>query len=143
MAEPQVINTLRTKAATLEGLIGKLERDLAQLRADLSHVNATMRLFEAPQAGEEFPGHMNLDRLFKRRELASLCSEALASGPMNTRELALSVIRAKGFDEADRYLRKAVAYRIVQALRMQEKRRGAIIRVEKVSNVITWALEGR
>jgi hypothetical protein len=137
---PQVINTLRTKADRLNGIIGKLEADLAQARADLSHVNATIRLFEAPESGEGFPTHMNLDRLFKRREIAQLCAEALQTGPMNTRELALHVIRAKGFDEGDRHLRTAIAYRIVQALRQQEKRRGAIQRVEKVGNVVVWSL---
>ncbi len=133
---PQVINTLRTKAAKLESLIGKLEHDLAQARADLSHVNATIRLFEAPEAGAQFPMHQNLDRLFKRREIGALCAEALQAGPQSTRELALAVIRAKGFDETDRHLRSAVAYRIVQALRMQEKRQGGIVRVGKAGNAI-------
>lgn len=35
-----------------------IERDLAQARTDLSHVNATIHLFEAPQEGEAFPVHM-------------------------------------------------------------------------------------
>jgi hypothetical protein len=135
---PQVINTLRGKAAALERLIGKLEADLAQVRADLSHVNATIRLFEAPQSGEAFPTHMNLDRLFRRRELANLCKTALGGGPLSTRELALAVIRAKGFDEDDRHLRTTIAYRIVQALRMQEKRAGDVQRQGKSGNVIVW-----
>jgi hypothetical protein len=138
MSDPQVINTLRTKAEKLAGYIGKLERDLEQARADLSHVNATIRLFEAPDAGAQFPMHQNLDRLFKRREIGTLCAEALKAGPLDTRELALAVIRAKGFDDTDRHLRTAVAYRIVQALRMQEKRQGAIVRDGKLGNSIIW-----
>lgn len=137
---PQVINTLQTKADKLNGLIGKLERDLEQARVDLSHINATIRLFEAPETGAQFPMHQNLDRLFKRREVANICKEALADGPKDTRELALYVIRAKGFDETDRHLRKAVAYRIVQALRMQEKRNGPIKRHGKRGNAIRWAV---
>lgn len=140
MTEPQVINTLRTKADNFAGYIGKLESDLAQARADLSHINATIRLFEAPESGAQFPMHQNLDRLFKRREIAQLCAVALADGPKNTRELALAVIEAKGFDAGDRHLRTSVAYRIVQALRMQEKRRGPIQRAGKVSNVVVWSL---
>lgn len=135
---PQVINTLRAKAANLSGLIGKLERDLEQARADLSHVNATICLFEAPEDGAQFPMHQNLDRLFKRREIGELCKEALQDGPKDTRELALYVIRHKGFDEGDRHLRKAIAYRIVQALRMQEKRNTGFVRVGKQSNVVIW-----
>ena len=139
---PQVINTLLTKATRLNGIIGKLERDLAQARADLSHINATIRLFEAPEAGAQFPMHQNLDRLFKRREIGILCTEALKAGPMNTRELALYVINAKGFDAGDRHLRTAIAYRIVQALRLQEKRRGAVQRAGKAGNVVVWAIPG-
>lgn len=44
---------------------------------------------------------------------------------------------AKGFDATDRRLRSAVAYRVVQALRMQEKRQ-KIKRVDKVGNAIVW-----
>lgn len=40
MTEPQVINTLRTKAAELESHIAKLERALAQAKTDLAHINA-------------------------------------------------------------------------------------------------------
>lgn len=136
---PQVINTLRTKAARLESYIGKLERDLAQARADLSHVNATIRLFEAPQEGEAFPSHMNLDRLFKRREIGALCAEALKDGPQSTRDLAAFIIRRRGWDDTDRHLRTSIALRIVQALRMQEKR-GRMDRAGKRGNAIVWSL---
>lgn len=139
MSEPQVINTLTTKAEALQGFIGKLEADLEQARADLAHVVATIRLFEAPQDGEAFPSHMNLDRMFRRREIGNLCHEALQDGPKDTRELALYIIRKKGFDERDRHLRSSVALRIVQALRMQEKRRGPIRREGKRGNAIVWA----
>jgi hypothetical protein len=137
MPDPQVMNTLRAKAENLQGYIAKLEADLEQARADLSHVVATLHLFEAPGADTPFPMHYNLDRLFKRREIGELCHKALASGPLDTRQLALSVIEAKGLDAADRHLRTAVAYRIVQALRMQE-RRGGLRRIGKSGNAIIW-----
>ena len=140
MADPQVITTLTTKAEALQSLIGKLEADLQQAHADLAHVVATIRLFEAPEAGEAFPSHMNLDRLFKRREVGNLCHEALQDGPKDTRELALYIIRKKGFDERDRHLRTSVAYRIIQALRMQEKRGMRVRRAGKRGNTIIWEL---
>jgi hypothetical protein len=138
MTDPQVINTLRTKAENLQGYIAKLESDLEQARADLAHVVATIHLFEAPANGEPFPMHYNLDRLFRRREIGELCHKALASGPMSTRELADWIIAEKGFPEPDRHLRTSIAYRIVQALRMQEKRGGAIKRLGKDGNAIRW-----
>ncbi|MEP7240230.1 MAG: hypothetical protein ABI697_05040 [Devosia sp.] len=140
MSDPQVINTLRTKAENLQGYIAKLEADIEQARADLAHVAATLHLFEAPGAGELFPMHYNLDRLFKRQEIGKLCHEALAEGPLDTRQLAEWIITRKGFLGADRHLRSAVAYRIVQALRMQEKRGGKIARDGKIGNAIRWRL---
>jgi hypothetical protein len=139
---PQVINTLQSKADELTGYIAKLERDLDHARKDLAHVRAAMVLFEAPRENGQ-PAYMNVNALFRRRELGALCKEALANGPLNTREIAAWVIASKGLDGSDRHLRTAVAYRVVQALRMQEKRRGPIQRVEKVSNVVVWSIRPR
>src|SRR5690606_12997871 len=97
-------------------------------RKDLAIVRAAMVLFEAPRENGQ-PAYMNINGLFRRRELVNICKEALASGPMTTRELAAFVIERKGLDAGDRYLRAAIAYRIIQALRLQEKRRGPIHRV--------------
>lgn len=59
----------------------------------------------------------------KRGEIASLCKKALAKEcPLDTRELALRVVRAKGLDSRDDVLKQSVTYRIVQALRLQSKR---------------------
>jgi hypothetical protein len=142
MTDPQVVNTLRTKAENLQGYIAKLEADLEQARADLSHVVATLHLFEAPDADTPFPMHYNLDRLFKRREIGDLCREALQTSAtgLSTRELAQWIIDRKGFPGADRHLRTSIAYRIVQALRMQERRNSGISRLGKKGNAIVWKL---
>lgn len=140
---PQVINTLRTKADKLAAHIVTLEREIEAARRALANVNATIVLFERPDATSAHPVLMDVNRLFKRREIGLLCAEALQAGPMDTRQLALYVIRKKGFDESDRHLKKAVAYRIVQALRLQEKRCGPIQRVGKAANVVLWKLAER
>ena len=46
MADPLAITTLRPKRADIESAITTLEDRLKQVRADLAHVNATIRLFE-------------------------------------------------------------------------------------------------
>jgi len=140
MSEPQVVVTLRAKAENLAGYIAKLEADLEQARADLSHINATIHLFEAPEAGTPFPMHYDIHRLFKPREIGRLCQEALQEGPKDTRELAEWVVATKGFPSPDKHLRSAVAYRIVQALRMQERRGGKIERIGRSGNAIIWRL---
>lgn len=125
MADPHILTTLRRKRDEMEAAIRAYEKKTEALRRDLAHVNATLRLFELNGEQEVFPVHMDLNRIFKRFEIGRLCHEALAAAPegLDTRELALFVIRAKSFDENDAVLRKAISYRIVQALRMQEKRR--------------------
>lgn len=61
---------------------------------------------------------------------------------MSTVELAEAVIAAKGFPGADRHLRTSVAYKIVQALRMQEKRGVGVERTGKKAGAIIWRLKG-
>lgn len=124
MADPHIISTLRTKRDELECVIRAYEEKIKAAQHDLMHVNATLRLFELNGEHEVFPLHADVTRLFKRGEIWRLCKEALeaAQSALDTRELATAVIRAKGFDDGDPVLRKAVTYRIVQALTMQWKR---------------------
>jgi hypothetical protein len=137
---PQVLNTLKSKADKIAAYIASLEQEIERARSSLAHVNATIVLFEKPDADSVQPALMDVNRLFKRREVSTLCKEALQSGPMDTRELALWIIRKKGFDENDRHLKKAVAFRVVQALCLQEKRGGPIKRLGKNANVVLWGL---
>lgn len=124
MADPQIVTALRRKRDEMEAAIRAYEKKTEALRRDLAHVNATLRMFELNGEHEVFPVHMDLTRLFKRGEVWRICQEALAGAPdgLDTRELGLAVIRAKGMDDGDAVLRKAINYRIVQAMRMQEKR---------------------
>jgi len=46
MAETHVIGALRSKRAELAGMLRQLEQQLAQQRANLAHLDATMRLFD-------------------------------------------------------------------------------------------------
>lgn len=140
MADPQIVNTLRTKQAELQDAIAYLEGKLTEARTDLSHVNAVLRLYEVgPDPHLQFPAHVNLSRLFRRGEMMKLATAALGASqaPMNTRELAVYVVREKGWDEADKVLRSAVAYRLVQALTIAWKR-GKIGCAGKVGGVRVW-----
>ena len=46
MADPHVISALREKRSLVSGLIEKLERKLEQHRADLTHIDGVLRLFQ-------------------------------------------------------------------------------------------------
>jgi hypothetical protein len=139
MADPHILTTLRRKRDGMEAAIRAYEKKVEVLRRDLAHVNATLRLFELNGEHEVFPVHMDLTRLFKRGEVFAICRQALEAAPagLDTRELGLAVIRAKGMDEGDAVLRKAVNYRIVQAMRMQELR-GRVAGVRKRKGVRVW-----
>lgn len=139
MTDPQIVTTLRRKRDEMEAAIRAYEKKTEALRRDLAHVNATLRMFELNGEHEVFPVHMDLTRLFKRGEVFRICREALESAPegLDTRELALAVIRAKGMDEGDAVLRKAINYRIVQAMRMQELR-GRVFGNGKRKGVRIW-----
>jgi hypothetical protein len=53
MAEPHVVGALRRKRADLAGTVLQLEKRLTQERANLTHLDATMRLFDAHSRPEE------------------------------------------------------------------------------------------
>ena len=119
MALPQIVHTLTEKRNEIEAHIVELRRQLANAERDLSSVTAVLALYEvSPTTQTRFPAYAHLSRLFAYGEMFKLCKAALAEAgkPLTTREIALAVIRAKGWDEGDAQLRKAVAYRLIQNL---------------------------
>ncbi|MFC3694855.1 hypothetical protein [Chenggangzhangella methanolivorans] len=138
MSEPNVVLTLRRKRDEIETAIVTYTRRLEEARRDLQHVAATLQLFEAAAAPDGVRVYQDVHRLFRKGEMTGICKAALAErGPMDTRELAYAVMKAKGF-AADEELRKAITYRIVQALRMQEKR-GSVSGRGRRKGLRVWA----
>jgi hypothetical protein len=124
MAEPQIVTTLRSKRDELERIIGSYEKAIEAARRDLAHVNATLQLFRREGVPSAYPSKMSIIRVFRRGEIFAICKLALAQAPtgMDTRELALAVLRAKGMDIQDAVLRKAIAYSIINVMRQQSRR---------------------
>ena len=60
MADPHVISALREKRALVSGLIEKLERKLEQHRADLTHIDGVLRLFQPDRDPTEIKSETNL-----------------------------------------------------------------------------------
>jgi hypothetical protein len=123
MADPHVISALREKRALVAGLIEKLERKLEQQRADLTHIDGVLRLFQPDRdPGEIKPkrSYARRTRYFARNELTRLCMDGLraADGKLIiTDEIAGRVIEAKGFDAADALLRGAIRDQVLTTLR--------------------------
>jgi hypothetical protein len=140
VAEPHIVSTLERKRQQIESAIAAYQKKIEAARRDLSHVNATLRMFESPQERTQFPVYMDTLRLFRRGEIVTLCKAALEKeGPLDTRELAARVLRKKRLDTKDAVLRKSIAFRIVQAMRLQAKRH-KVLQLPKRKGVRVWGL---
>jgi hypothetical protein len=82
MAEPHVVSALRTKRAEFSGYIADLERKINRQRAELAHVDATIRLF-SPGANPDtiLPKRpYRRTRYFARNELVPAYARRSADG---------------------------------------------------------------
>ncbi|HEY2419269.1 MAG TPA: hypothetical protein VGH84_15195 [Steroidobacteraceae bacterium] len=140
MADPQIVGTLQRKRDDIERVIAEYEKKIEAAKRDLSHVNATLAMFVGPEGRTQFPVYMETLRLFRRGEIVTICKAALAKeGPLDTRELAVRVVKAKGLDAKDTVLRRSVAFRIVQAMRLQATRR-ILTQLPRRKGVSMWKL---
>lgn len=129
--EIRTVTTLHSKCAEIKRAIAVHEKRLAQARADLANVEATIAIFEA--AG-------TVQRLFKRGEAIAICKTALRQGPLKTRQLVAHIMEAKGMDTADAALAKAITSRLINSLG-QHRRRGVIIGIGgKAKRASLWHL---
>jgi hypothetical protein len=128
MADPHVISALREKRALVAGLIEKLERKLEQHRADLTHIDGVLRLFQPDRdPGDIRPKrtYARRTRYFARNELSRLCMDALRATDgalLTTNAVASRIIEAKGFDATDAVLRAAIGEQALVMLRSFRKR---------------------
>jgi len=140
MAEPIAVLALRKKRDEISGVIAHYERLLREAQHDLAHVNASLRLFEATGEAADLPPYVDLNRVLKRGETTKICMDALAAeGQLDTRQLALRIIRAKGLTESDKVLAQSIALRVVQTLRMRA-RRNKVDCVTKTKGVCVWRI---
>jgi hypothetical protein len=129
MVDPHVVSALREKRAKVAGCIARLERQLDQHRADLSHIDGVLRLFEPdrdPEAIKPKRTYAKRTRYFARNELSRLCRESLRdSERLSTEDIVARIVERKGFDAADSVLRGALRSQLLTALRTM-RRRGAV-----------------
>lgn len=140
MGEPIAVMALRRKRDEISGVIAHYERLIRDAQNDLAHVNASLRLFAATGEPSELPAYVDLNRVLRRGETTRFCMEALAAdGPLDTRELALRIMRIKGLNESDKVLLTSIALRVVQTLRMRA-RRGKVDGTVRRKGVCLWRL---
>jgi|SRR5271156_4797331 hypothetical protein len=140
MAEMHVIGALRHKRAELSGTLRQLEQQLVQQRANLVHVDATMRLFDPNIRPSDIRPMQARERnaWFRQGECLRLIYDELreASEPVTTRELAERIMRLKAIPGADDQRRERVQKTLLASLNRAKQ---TIARVE-TAGVVRWRL---
>jgi hypothetical protein len=140
MVEPHVIGALRNKRAELSGMLRQLEQQLVRQRANLAHLDATMRLFDPDIRPNEIrpkqPGARNT--WFRQGECLRLIYDELreATQPVTTRELAERIMRIKAIPAADNNRRELVQKTLLGSLNRAKQ---TIARIE-IAGVVSWRL---
>ena len=138
MAEPHVICGLRDKRAELAGMVNRLEQELAQHRASLVHLDATMRLFDPDIRPEAIrPRQLRAHNdWFRPGECLRLIYDVLrdAAQPVTTRDLAGRIIAAKGIADADTRARQLIHKTILASLTRAKQ---TVERIE-AAGVVSW-----
>jgi hypothetical protein len=140
MAETHVIGALRNKRAELAGVLRQLEQQLVQQRANLAHVDATMRLFDPDIRPKDIRPKQPRERnaWFRQGECLRLIYDELreATQPVTTRELAERIMRVKAIPAANSDRRERIQKTLLASLNRAKE---TITRVE-TAGVISWRL---
>ena len=140
MAEPHVIGALRNKRAELAGMLRQLEQQLAQQRANMAHVDATMRLFDPDIRPKDIRPKQPRARnaWFRPGECLRLIYDELreATQSVTTRELAERIMRVKAIPAAGDDRRERIQKTLLATLNRAKQ---TIARVE-IAGVVRWRL---
>ena len=120
MGELPVVDALRNKRSELVGLMSRLEQQLAQHRGSLTHLDATMRLFDPGMPSHDAGPAQQRERVswFRPGECRRLIYDVLrdAPQPLATRELAECVMAARGTPAADHRTRALIQKTVLASL---------------------------
>src|SRR5208337_2766618 len=106
MAESHVVSALANKRAEMAGMIARAQQQIGQFRADLAHLDATVRLFAPAMEPETIPPKRirQSDLRFEPGGLSRRVLDALrrAGAPIRAPDLVRDVMIDNGLDPADR-----------------------------------------
>ena len=126
MAESHVVSALANKRAEIAGMIARTQQQVGQFRADLVHLDATIRLSAPAMEPETIPAKKirQSDLWFERGELSRRVLDALrrASAPIRAPDLVRAVMIDNGLDPADRASFVHVQWRVRDTLNRLKKR---------------------
>jgi len=126
MAESPVVSALVKKRAEIAGMITRTEQQLGQFRADLVHLDATIRLFAPEIEPKTIPAKRirQSDLWFEQGELSRRVLDALrrAGEPIRAPDLVRAVMIDNGLDPADRPSFVRVQWKVRDTLNRLNKR---------------------
>lgn len=143
MAETHVVSALIDKRAELAGQITRFEQQLGQFRADLTHVDATVRLFAPDLEPDTIPAKVirRSDGWFESGEVKRRVLDTLrrSARPMRAPDVVRAVMVEKGLDPADRRVFATVQLKVGSNLR-QLTARGLLSRSARNSGAVLWRI---
>jgi hypothetical protein len=140
MAELHVISALRDKRSELAGIVSRLEHQLLAHRASLTHVDATMLLFDPDSRPQEIRPRRQRARnsWFRPGECLRLIYDVLrdAPQPVATRELTERIMQVKAIPATDDRRRELIQKTICGSL---ARAKDTIERTD-TAGIVKWRL---
>ena len=137
MGDLQIIGVLRDKRSELVGVVGRLEQQLADYRGSLTHLDATMRLFDPDLLLQDSdPQQRERVSWFRPGECLRVIYDVLreAPAPLTTRDVAKHVIAVKAISVADERTQALIQKTILASL---SRAKTTLERLE-VDGTVSW-----
>ena len=142
MVESHVVSALVSKRAEIAGLIARAQQQMSQFRADLAHVDATIRLFTPAMDPETIRAKKirQSDPLFEPGGLSRRVLDALrrAGAPMRAPDLVRAVMIDSGLDPADRTTIARVQWKIRDTLKRLHRR--GLVASQGAGHGVLWRI---
>jgi hypothetical protein len=143
MAETHVISALRAKRAEVSGYIHDLEKKVKRMRANLAHIDATIRVFAPDLNPDSIPPKRRYrrSRYFAKGELSRRCLDMLrvaAGTPITAPEIAKAAMADKSMGVDDNAQLAGVTEMVLLSLG-RLRRRGVVIKTG-TNRDAKWAL---
>jgi hypothetical protein len=141
MADSHCLSGLVAKRAELAGEIRLAEERLDQLRADILHLDAAIRIIDPGYHTDAIVPKVRRQRRewFGNGELLRMVLETLrkAPEPLTAREIAVALMERRGFDTADAATVRLVEKRVDATVRRRE---GLVERVVYGPRSVGWKI---
>ena len=142
MPESHVVSALANKRAEIAGMIVRTQQQLGQFRADLAHVDATIRLFAPAMEPGTIPVKRirESDLLFEHGGLSRCVLDTLrrAGAPIRAPDLVRAVMIDTGLDPADRASFARVQWKARDTLKRLGKR--GLVASDGAGHGVLWRI---